>query len=161
MEVIWRMLNKAIFLTLKNVYNNHFKFTPPFKKNHWVFWLSASHPPLPCNGDQVSILILAATNFRLQKLELPQMRWGHLIMPDGGKKFGYLRGWPSESHGGWQDVKVRYWKIRFMLPCQGDQGRLPAWLRRQCVVWTSRKRKSATQSKNYPVGHPKMILTSA
>lgn len=128
-----------------------------------LLWVPSLPTAIPHNADQMhrcwlwQSLILDSTN-----LEPRHMRGGHFIVPDGGKKFRYFeRLTQCHSPGGWQDVKVRYWKIRFMLLCQWGECKLPVWQRRWCVVWTSRKRKSATQIKNYPVGHPKMILTSA
>lgn len=122
---------------------------------HFLVGSLFSHCPNPQHGPKSMFWFWQSLILEYKKLEPLQMRWGHLIMPHGGKKFGYLRVWPSEYPGGWQNAKVRYWKIRFMLLCHWGWCKLPAWQRRWYVVWTSRKRKSATQIKNYPVSHPK------
>lgn len=82
---------------------------------HFLIVGALSYPTMRSN---VYVLFLAATNFSVQK-NLSHGEWGedHLVTPDGGRKFGYLRGWPSEYSGGWLNAKVRYWKIRFMLLC--------------------------------------------
>lgn len=98
----------------------------------------------------------------LSSKNVSHLRWGEVSSyARRREKVWIFEGLTQWILWGWQDAKVRYWKIRFMLLCQWGWCKLTAWQRRWCVVWTSRKRKSATQIKNYPVGHPKMILTSA